>query len=162
MWKRRRRSVSRKVGWFADFSIGDLLCFTKSARENRRRSADEPIRRGGVGPKVLRLGACLRKSVTDPISGQEGKTVARFVVIDRGIERPSGGRQQRTPVVRCSMRENDPPRNRSLSPDGLGTRGSRSASEVTNRLHSKGMYLCVSRTSNKIQEAISMNDGPNG
>ena len=48
------------------------------------------------------------------------------------------------------MRENDPPRNRSRAPDGLGTRGSRTASELTNRLHSKGMYLCVSRTSNKL------------
>ena len=56
---------------FADFSIGHLLRFTKSARENRRRSADKPIGRGGVGPKVVRLGACLRKSVTDPISGQD-------------------------------------------------------------------------------------------
>src|SRR5277367_4267661 len=87
MWKRRRRSVSRKVGSFADFSIGNLLCFTKSARENRRRSADKPIGRGGVGPKVLRLGACPRKSVTEPISGQEGKSVARFGVIDRSVGR---------------------------------------------------------------------------
>jgi hypothetical protein len=32
----------------------------------------------------------------------------------------------------------------------IGHSGLRSASEVTNRLRSKGMYLCVSRTSNKI------------
>jgi hypothetical protein len=42
----------------------------------------QPIGRAGVGPKVFRLGACLRKSVSDPVSGQEDKSVARFGVVD--------------------------------------------------------------------------------
>ncbi len=77
MWKRRRRSVSRKVGLFADFSIGHPLCFTKSARENRRHSADKPIGRGGCRSQSPPLGACLRKSVSDPVSGQSDLLAGR-------------------------------------------------------------------------------------